>query len=52
MQIEKNSSRRVIEQNIGIKFSKEFQTAEFQKEHSFIDAIVSRNDIKTILQRY
>ena len=37
---------RVIEQNIGIKFSKEFQTAEFQKEHGFIDAIVSRNDIK------
>ena len=32
--------------NIGIKFSKEFQTAEFQKEHGFIDAIVSRNDIK------
>lgn len=40
---------RVIEQNTGEKLSNEFQTAEFQLEHGFIDAIVERSEIRQCL---
>lgn len=35
---------RVIEQNTGQKLPPGFQTAEFQREHGFIDAVVDRED--------
>lgn len=40
---------RVIEQNTGKKLPEGFQTAEFQKEHGFIDAILEREDEKEAL---
>lgn len=37
---------RVIEQTIGQKLPEGFQSAEFQLEHGFVDAIVERKDLK------
>lgn len=41
---------RVIEQNIGVKLPKEFQTAEFQLMNGFIDDVVSRKELKNKLK--
>ncbi|MGD1823407.1 MAG: acetyl-CoA carboxylase, carboxyltransferase subunit beta [Pleomorphochaeta sp.] len=40
---------RVIQGTIGEKLPKGFQTAEFQKEHGFVDSIVERKKIKETL---
>ena len=40
---------RVIEQTIGQKLPKGFQTSEFLLEHGFIDKIVERDDLKEVL---
>ncbi len=40
---------RVIEQTIGQKLPKGFQSAEFQMEHGFVDGIVERDDLKRTL---
>ena len=40
---------RVIEQNTGKKLPEGFQTAEFQKEHGFVDAILERENEKKVL---
>lgn len=40
---------RVIEQNTGKKLPEGFQTAEFQKEHGFIDAILERENERKVL---
>lgn len=37
---------RVIEQNTGVTLPEGFQTAEFQKQHGFVDAIVSREEMQ------
>lgn len=42
---------RVIEQTIGEKLPHGFQSAEFQEEHGFVDAIVRREDMKETLSR-
>ncbi len=40
---------RVIEQTIGQKLPKGFQSAEFQVEHGFADRVVERDDLKKVL---
>jgi len=45
------AGRRVIEQTIGEKLPKDFQTAEFLVEHGFVDSIVNRKDLKDFLAR-
>ena len=40
---------RVIEQTIGQKLPKGFQRSEFLLEHGFIDRIVEREELKTVL---
>ncbi len=40
---------RVIEQTIGQKLPQGFQRAEFLLEHGFLDKIVKREDMKTVL---
>lgn len=40
---------RVIEQTIGQKLPKGFQSAEFQMEHGFVDCVVERKDLKNVL---
>ena len=40
------AGQRVIEQTIGEKLPKDFQTAEFLLEHGFVDKIVERKDLK------
>lgn len=42
---------RVIEQTIGEKLPKGFQRAEFLLEHGFVDQIVEREELKTVLAR-
>lgn len=42
---------RVIEQTIGQKLPKGFQSAEFQMEHGFVDAVVERKNLKNTLYR-
>jgi len=42
---------RVIQETIGKSLPKGFQTAEFQKEHGFVDAIVHRKDLKNELSK-
>lgn len=37
---------RVIEETMGIKLPKDFQSAEFQKDHGFVDCIIPRNELK------
>lgn len=43
---------RVIEQNTGEKLPDGFQTAEFQKEHGFVDAVITREETKKILSYF
>ena len=40
---------RVIEQTIGEKLPEGFQRSEFQQEHGFVDRIVPRKEMKTVL---
>lgn len=40
---------RVIEQTIGEKLPKDFQRSEFLLEHGFIDRIVERKEMRTVL---
>lgn len=42
---------RVIEQTIGKKLPKGFQRSEFLLEHGFIDRIVERSEMKSVLAR-
>lgn len=42
---------RVIEQTIGQKLPEGFQRAEFQVEHGFVDAIVTRDEMKSTLKK-
>lgn len=42
---------RVIEQTIGQKLPEGFQRAEFQVEHGFVDAIVTRDKMKSTLEK-
>lgn len=42
---------RVIEQNTGEKLPENFQTADFQLEHGFVDDIISRVDIREYLSK-
>ena len=42
---------RVIEQTIGEKLPEGFQHAEFQREHGFVDAVVSRPEMRETLAR-
>ncbi len=43
------AGRRVIEQTIGEKLPDNFQTAEYLREHGFVDSIVNRKDLKDYL---
>ena len=43
---------RVIEQTMKQKLPKGFQRAEFLLEHGFVDEIVKRQDMKTVLGQY
>jgi acetyl-CoA carboxylase carboxyl transferase subunit beta len=43
------AGRRVIEQTIKQKLPKDFQTAEYLRDHGFVDAIVNRKDLKGFL---
>ncbi len=45
------AGRRVIEQTIKQKLPPDFQTAEYLLEHGFMDAIVSRGELKDYLHR-
>jgi len=45
------AGRRVIEQTIGEKLPEDFQTAEYLRDHGFVDAIVNRKDMKEYLFR-
>jgi acetyl-CoA carboxylase carboxyl transferase subunit beta len=42
---------RVIEQTIGAKLPDGFQRAEFQHAHGFVDAIVTRGDMRSAISR-
>ena len=42
---------RVIEQTIRQKLPEGFQTAEFLLEHGFLDAVVSRNQLKPYISQ-
>ena len=43
------AGRRVIEQTIKQKLPKDFQTAEYLRDHGFVDSIVNRKDMKAFL---
>lgn len=43
------AGRRVIEQALHRKMPKDFQTAEYQLKHGFIDQVVPRPKLKTVL---
>lgn len=43
------AGRRVIEGTINEKLPEDFQKAEFQLEHGFVDKVVPRNELKDIL---
>lgn len=43
---------RVIEQTMKQKLPKGFQRAEFLQEHGFVDEVVKRQEMKTVLGRY
>lgn len=45
------AGRRVIEQTTKKKLPEDFQTAEFLLECGFVDAIVPRNEMRTVLER-
>lgn len=42
---------RVIEQNTGERLPENFQTADFQLEHGFLDDVIAREDIKGYLSK-
>lgn len=42
---------RVIEQTIGAKLPEGFQSAEFQLEHGFVDAVIQRSELKNELSK-
>lgn len=42
---------RVIKQTIGQDLPEGFQTAEFQMEHGFIDDVVERKDLRSVISR-
>lgn len=43
------AGKRVIEQTTGKSLPKGFQKSEFVKEHGFIDAIVERDELKSVI---
>jgi len=43
------AGRRVIETTIKQKLPDDFQTAEYQRDHGFVDAIVPRKELKARL---
>jgi len=43
------AGRRVIEQTLREKLPEGFQTAEYLRDHGFVDAIVARTEFKTVL---
>lgn len=45
------AGKRVIEQTIRQKLPEGFQRAEFLLEHGFVDKIVSRNELKSVLKK-
>jgi acetyl-CoA carboxylase carboxyl transferase subunit beta len=45
------AGKRVIEDTIGQKLPERFQTAEFMQEKGFVDIIVPRNEMRTVLAR-
>jgi acetyl-CoA carboxylase carboxyl transferase subunit beta len=45
------TGRRVIEETIKQELPADFQTAEFQLQHGFVDMIVDRKDIKPTVAR-
>jgi acetyl-CoA carboxylase carboxyl transferase subunit beta len=45
------AGRRVIEQTIKQKLPDDFQTAEFVRDHGFIDLVVHRNELKSMLHK-
>lgn len=45
------AGRRVIEETIREKLPEDFQKAEFLLEHGFIDAIVPRTELRSVLER-
>ena len=45
------AGRRVIEQTIKQKLPDDFQTAEYLRDHGFIDCIVQRTDMKAMIHR-
>jgi len=45
------TGRRVIEETIGEKLPKDFQTSEFALEHGLLDLIVHRKDLKSTISR-
>ena len=42
---------RVIEQTIGQSLPEGFQRSEYLQEHGFVDSIVDRRDLRTVLSR-
>jgi acetyl-CoA carboxylase carboxyl transferase subunit beta len=40
---------KVIEQTTGVKLPEGFQTSEFLREHGFVDRIVHRRDLRSML---
>lgn len=45
------AGRRVIEETIKQKLPDDFQTAEYLRDHGFIDSIVQRTDMKAMIHR-
>ena len=45
------AGQRVIEQTIGEELPEGFQRADFQREKGFVDMVVERQDMKTVLSR-
>lgn len=45
------AGNRVIKQNTGVELPENFQTAEFLKDHGFIDAIIERKTTREFLGR-
>ena len=43
------AGKRVIEQTTGKSLPKGFQKSEFVREHGFIDAIVDRTELKSVI---
>src|SRR5207245_8438113 len=40
---------KVIEQTVGVKLPEGFQTSEFLQEHGFLDRIVHRRDLRSMI---